>query len=102
MVLKHSGFCVEVAYDLKRARALFNTQTFDLLIFCHSLSLRECEVALSEVHTLHPGIKNLILGMALSACAGSEHDAHLTAFAAPAALLSIVGQLTAHLNRDIH
>ncbi len=86
---------------MEHARVLLNSHSFDLLVFCHSLPLLECEAALSEVHTLHPKIKNLILGMALSACAGSEHDAHLLAFAAPAALLAIVGQLTAHPHRDI-
>ena len=97
MVLEYSGFHVTITLDLERTREMLKTRSFDLFLLCHSLSLLDCESALSEARLYRPGMKNLILRSTLSALAGSEHDARLTAFVSPEALIAKARELTTYI-----
>lgn len=57
-------FLVESAGRVVEARALLNSQSFDLIVLCHSLTSTECEQLARIAHELKP--RPLILGMSAS------------------------------------
>lgn len=96
LVLLHSGFDVTVALHLQKTADLLATRSFDLFILCHSLPLKDCEHALALAHSLHPGLKTLILEAPLAGCPGRAEDTKLSAFIDPQTLIDTVNQLSNH------
>lgn len=93
LLLLHSGFDVTVALDLQSTADLLATRSFDLFILCHSLSPHDCERALALAHSLHPGLKNLILDATLVGSSGRAGDAMLSAFVDPQTLIDTINQI---------
>ena len=98
LVLKHAGFDVTIESSLERTLELLARRPFDLFLLCHSLSVSDCEVALSQAHALRPGMKNLILCKPLSRRPKAERDTHLVAFASPENLIAAARDLTAGIS----
>lgn len=96
LVLLHSGFDVTIAVDLQKTADLLATRSFNLFILCHSLSSEDCEGALSLAHSLHPGLKNLILDAPFAGCSGGAEDAKLSAFVDPKTLIDAVNRISDH------
>lgn len=94
MVLVQAGFSVTSALSSYAALKLLSTQTFDLLILCHTVSSGDCEEVLQAVHCLRPETRTLLLGSPASPCKGSAQDVHLSSFVAPAVLLREVRGMT--------
>jgi DNA-binding response OmpR family regulator len=96
LLLLHTGFDVIVALDLRKTAELLATRSFDLFILCHSLPLKDCEGALALAHSLHSGLKNLILDAPLEGCSGRAEDTKLSAFVDPQTLIDTLNQLSDH------
>ena len=63
-------FSVERAGRFAEARALLISQSFDLIVLCHSLTSTECEQLARMAHEQKP--RPLILGMGASLRAGTQ------------------------------
>ena len=80
-------FLVERAGRFVEARALLISQSFDLIVLCHSLTLTECEQLARMAREQKP--RPLILGMVASSRAGAQPwaDSQLGVDAGPYGLL---------------
>lgn len=92
-VLERAGARVRTATELTDFGQLEADEPVDLIIFCHSLSTEQCDLALDLAHTLWPEIEILSLITGMSGCHPGFSDTFADASKGPAHLVQIVAKL---------
>ena len=93
LVLEKSGHRVWATMDINQVDRVTELKAIDLLVFCHSLSSKQCDEALALAHGWWPQVKSLVLTAGVAGCSDALSDKVLDAMEGPAKLISAVAQL---------
>ena len=92
-VLEQAGYRVLTALTLAEVERIAASESIDLLLLCHSLSVEDSEKALIAVSATHPEMKRLLMTANTPLCPIGENDRVLSAFDGPKALAAAVYEL---------
>ncbi len=93
-VLERAGHRVLTAQTLMEAECIASTEPISLLVLCHSLTVRDCQDALTAVGKVRPELRRLLITANTPVCDHGHHDRVLSAFDGPKALVAAVQELS--------
>ena len=94
-VLEGAGFRAQVAANFEDAMRIFETESPDLTILCHSLPPEQRATVLDATRVIRPKRKMLVLVGGLEPFRGDEETAVIDSFDGPRVLLATVERLLA-------
>jgi hypothetical protein len=96
LLLQGSGYRVWVATSLEQIDALSHTETIDLLLLCHLLTLEQSGRALAFSQSRWPLMESLFLSVANPWGEAGNQERVFETSQGPAKLLATLGQLLDH------
>ena len=93
LVLERSGHRVCLAADLTTLARLASDAQFDLLIFCHTISMEECGRAIALIHTYCRHVQSILLAAGQSACSQQPLSYVVETVKGPENLLNAIAQI---------
>jgi len=97
-ILENAGFRVWTATQHAEVEDILSAEPIDLLIMGHTLSAKDCEMALAAARRLRPEMKMLVLTENSFMHFGEEQDGVASAVDGPRALIAIAQKMVAPAN----
>lgn len=92
-VFEEAGYRAVTAQTLSEVERIAAGELISLLVLCHSLSVDDCEKALTAADTMQPQMKRLLLTAHTPICTQGHIDRVLRASDGPRALMAVVQEL---------
>ena len=97
-VLENAGYRVFIAHSLMEAEHISTTESINLLVLCHSLTVVDCQDALAAVDKIEPDMRRLLITANTPLCPHGHQDRVLSAFDGSRGLLAAVHELAPQLS----